>query len=149
MRSISINLVIVIVHMRLLELFSGTQSVGNVAREFGWEVVSLDLHDATINTDILDWEYAQLFEPGHFDVIWASPPCERFSALRRTWIGRHLRQFGDAPVTTELLDDDMIQNALPVLRRTEQIIDYFKRNVYFIENPRTGKMKDFSAPTAM
>ena len=40
--------------MKLLELFSGTGSVGKVAKELGYDVVSLDLKDANINTDILN-----------------------------------------------------------------------------------------------
>ena len=43
--------------MKLLELFSGTGSVGKVAKELGYDVVSLDLKDANINTDILNWNY--------------------------------------------------------------------------------------------
>ena len=48
--------------MRILELFSGTQSVGKVARELGWDVVSLDIEDykgkhaPTIKTDIMEWD---------------------------------------------------------------------------------------------
>ena len=41
--------------MKLLELFSGTGSVGKVAEELGFDVVLLDLKDANINTDILNW----------------------------------------------------------------------------------------------
>ena len=60
--------------MRLLELFSGAQSVGKVAREMGYEVVCLDRDmDADIKCNIMDWDYKAL-EPGTFDVIWASPP---------------------------------------------------------------------------
>ena len=133
--------------MRLLELFSGTHSVGNaVACIGGWVVVSLDVDaqsSPSITTDILEWDYKAEFPRGHFDVIWCSPPCERFSVLRRTWIGRKLKAFGDVPVTAEMLDDDMVRNGLPILRRAEEIIEYFQPNFYFIENPRTGKMKDY------
>ena len=43
--------------MKLLELFSGTGSVGRVAKRLGWEVISLDLKNADIATDILNWDF--------------------------------------------------------------------------------------------
>ena len=58
--------------MKLLELFSGTGSVGKVAIELGYDVVSLDLKDANINTDILNWNY-KVFKQNEFNIIWASP----------------------------------------------------------------------------
>ena len=64
--------------MRLLELFSGTGSVGRVARDLGFSVISLDLKNANINTDTLSWDYKQ-FGVSDFDVIWASPPCTEYS----------------------------------------------------------------------
>ena len=45
--------------MKLLELFSGTKSVGKVAEQLGYDVTSLDLKNADINTDILEWDYKQ------------------------------------------------------------------------------------------
>jgi len=129
--------------MRLLELFSGTKSVGKVAKELGYEVLSLDIDgNADININILEWDYKQ-YPVGYFDVIWASPPCNTFSCLRRSWIGRKLKYFGDVIVTAEMLDNDMVQVGVPILRRTEEIINYFNPNVYFMENPKTGKMKDY------
>ena len=44
-------------YMKLLELFSGTGSVGAVAKDLGYSVVSLDLKNADINCDILNWDY--------------------------------------------------------------------------------------------
>ena len=46
--------------MQLLELFSGTCSVGTVAKDRGWTVVSLDLKGADINCDILQWKYKNI-----------------------------------------------------------------------------------------
>ena len=60
--------------MNLLELFSGTKSVGTIAKSLGFNVISLDLKNADINTDILEWDYQQ-FDRNHFDFIWSSPPC--------------------------------------------------------------------------
>ena len=68
-----------IVHkFRGSDIFSGTGSVGKVAKTLpeGFEVISVDNNkkaNPTICTDILEWDYKQ-FEPGYFEVIWASPP---------------------------------------------------------------------------
>ena len=68
--------------MKLLELFSGTQSVGKVARELGFEVVCLDRDmEADIKCDIMDWDYT-VYEPGIFDVIGASPLCTEYSRAK-------------------------------------------------------------------
>ena len=68
--------------MRLLELFSGTGSVGKVAEELGIAVTSLDRGmPAHIQVDIMDWDYRS-YEPHHFDIIWASPPCTEYSRAK-------------------------------------------------------------------
>ncbi len=44
--------------MRLLELFSGTGSVGKVAKEMGYDVISVDRDmKATHQCDIMVWDY--------------------------------------------------------------------------------------------
>ena len=76
--------------MRLLELFSGTKSVGRAFEALGWEVTSLDTDATTrptICADIQEWDY-RTYPPGHFDFIWASPVCTEFStADRGRWLG--------------------------------------------------------------
>ena len=43
--------------MRLLELFSGTKSVSNIALELGLDVICLDRDmEADIRIDIMDWD---------------------------------------------------------------------------------------------
>jgi hypothetical protein len=128
--------------MKVLELFSGTGSVGKVCKELGWEVVSLDLKGADINTNILDWDYTQ-YAVGDFDIIWASPPCDTFSRLRLTWLGRKLKCHNGQVCTKELLQQDIDEIGLPILRKTEEIIDYFNPKLWFIENPQTGRMKEY------
>ena len=59
--------------MKLLELFSGTGSVGTVASALGWTVVSLDLKGADINCDILQWKY-KTYPVKYFDMIHAISP---------------------------------------------------------------------------
>ena len=100
--------------MKLLELFSGAKSVGKVATTLGYEVISLDLKDADINCDIIDWDYT-VYEPGYFDVIWASPPCDTFSTVKNTWVGRH-------GYTRESIQSDIDNIGLPILRKAEEII---------------------------
>ena len=129
--------------MKILELFSGSGSVGKVAKSLGYDVVSLDLKGADINIDIMDWKYADEFKPGEFSHVWSSPPCETFSNCRRSWIGRKTKYFGDKIITAEMLDEDMLNNGLPILNKTIEIIDYFKPTYWYIENPQTGRMKDF------
>ena len=97
----------------LLDLYAGTHSVSAVAQALGYNVVSLDLHGADINCDVLTWDYKS-YPPGYFDVIWASPPCETFSTVRRSNIGRN-------GYTHESLEKDMLERGVPILRRTEEI----------------------------
>ncbi len=67
--------------MRVLELFSGTGSVGNVGRRLGCDVISLDWDlPEDIRMDILDWNYASSVTVFH--VIWASPPCAGYSVAK-------------------------------------------------------------------
>ena len=63
----------------------GTKSVGTIAAKLGFNVISLDLKNADINTDILEWDYKQ-FDRNHFDFIWSSPPCTEYSKEKNTGI---------------------------------------------------------------
>ena len=107
--------------MKLLELFSGTGSIGKVAKKLHWQVVSLDLKNADINVDILEWDYRQ-YPSGYFDFVWASPPCIEYSIAKTTGIRK-------------------IDEANKIVLKTLEIIEYFKPMVWFIENPQTGLLK--------
>lgn len=111
--------------MRILELFSGTGSVGHAFELLGWRVTSLDiLPGATITSDILDWDYAAHAPEGFYDFIWASPPCTHYSIARTKAL---------TPRDFELADS--------IVNKTLEIIEYFNPTMWLIENPQTGYLK--------
>ena len=132
--------------MRILELFSGTQSVGKVARELGWDVVSLDIEDykgkhaPTITTDIMEWDYKKAYAPKHFDVVWASPPCVYYCRLQHINLNRKRKANGELWQQEDWERDKTSSDE--VVKRTLAIIDYFEPTTWFLENPQTGLLKD-------
>jgi hypothetical protein len=106
---------------RMLDLFSGTGSVGQVYKDRGWEVITLDMdpkHGADIREDVLTWRYTQ-YPPGYFHTIAAGIPCTEFSQALTTR-PRDMEK-GDA----------LAQKALEIIR-------YFQPQRWFMENPRNG-----------
>ena len=133
--------------LRLLELFSGTGSVGKVGKKEGYKVTSVDMNrkaKPTFCTDILKWDYKQ-FPRGHFDMIWASPPCDTFSHLLVTHIGKPCKKKGyEGRVWShDLIVERQEQIGLPILNKVKEIIEYFQPKHFFIENPQTGRMKNY------
>lgn len=107
--------------LRLLELFSGTGSVGKPWREKGHEVISVDMdgrYHPTFQEDILSWSYCKCEVP---DVIWASPPCDQYARCRTR--AKTPRNFA--------LADSLVAKAL-------EIIQYFQKLnpdlIWFLEN---------------
>ena len=108
--------------MKVLELFSGTGSVGKCCKAIGWEVVSVDLLlPADHQCDILEFDYKQ-YDKNEFDIIWASPPCTEYSIAKT----RGIRD---------------IDNSNKIVLKTIEIINYFDCKYWFIENPQTGLLK--------
>lgn len=107
--------------LRILDLCCGTKSMTRAIRRMfpNAKIITLDIDPKfapTILADIREWKVQAEFPPGHFDIIWASPPCTEYS-LAKT-IG--LRDFATA---------DSIVTA--VLR----VITYLNPKVWFLENP--------------
>ena len=104
--------------MKLLELFSGTGSVGTVAKDMGWTVVSLDLKGADINCDILQWKYKK-YPVKYFDFIWSSPPCIEYSIAKQTGVRK-------------------IEEANKIVIKTLEIIKYLSPEFGLWKIPKQG-----------
>jgi len=112
--------------MKVLELFSGTGSVGKCCNQLGWDVVSVDmLLPADHQIDIMKFNYKQ-YDKKEFDIIWASPPCTEYSAMNNC--------------RPEKKPD--IEGANKLVLKTLEIIEYFDSYWWFIENPQTGTLKN-------
>ena len=140
--------------MNLLELFSGTHSIGKVAAQKGYKVYSLDrdLGDKCpfdsgyksykhFKEDIFKFDYKQ-FPKKYFKVITASPVCLWWSNLRNTSIGRKLKGM-DRPLTMEDINNDIEKFGIPMVDKIFEIIEYLEPDYWWIENPQTGKMKNY------
>ena len=124
--------------IKVLELFSGTGSVGKCCNQLGWESVSVDMIlPADHQVDIMDFDYKQ-YPKDYFDIVWASPPCTNYSKLQDGWLGRMRK--GEI-YTKEIQEKEMNEDDKLVLK-TFEIIDYFNPEYWFVENPASSKMKD-------
>lgn len=109
--------------MKTLELFSGTQSFSSGVRRAHRraQTVTVDMsprYKPTFTADVRAFDYKQ-FPRGHFDIIWASPPCTEYSCAKT--VGKRDLSGADA-----------------LVRRTWQIIKHLAPRVWIIENVGTG-----------
>jgi len=81
----------------------------------------------------------------YFDLITASPVCLWWSVLRNTWIGRKLKDHGNKIITREILQEDIDKLGKPMVDKVFQIIEYFNPKYWIIENPQSGRMKEYIA----
>ena len=90
-------------NLKVLDLFSGTQSIAKQFRKRGHNTYTIEL-DKTHEgidwyEDIMNIEAKDIVERfGHPDVIWASPPCEKFSVAA---IGKHWIKGTNTPKTED------------------------------------------------
>jgi len=139
-------------YMRLLELFSGTHSVGKAAKDLDIEVVSLDkdlgahndgyTSSNHIQEDIMTWDY-KVYDRNHFDIISASPVCMWWSQARMSWIGRKLKAHNGEIFTHELKEKDIDTYGKPMVDKVFEIIEYFNPPCWWIENPKSSSMRHY------
>tara|TARA_R110001592_G_scaffold208797_1_gene459826 strand:+ start:2516 stop:3190 length:675 start_codon:yes stop_codon:yes gene_type:complete len=126
--------------MNVLELFSGTGSVGKCCKELGWDVVSVDMEkkfNPTHLCNIMEFDYKQ-YPKNHFDIVWGSPPCTNYSQLKKCWFGRMLK---DGTIYSKELNNKDMDESDKIVLKTFEIIDYFNCEYWFVENPLSS-LKD-------
>lgn len=121
--------------MKLIELFAGSCTVTNVAKEIGFETFTTDIHPfegIDLVKNILDVSPSDFpFIP---DIVWASPPCTFFSVAS---IGKHWHK-NHMPKTAEaVLGMDIVTHTLKLVSAMQVLNPNL---IYFIENPR-GKLR--------
>ena len=110
----------------LLELFSGTGSIGKAFKARGWEVFSVDIDPAakpTLVADVLSLELEKDLPP-HVDAIWASPPCTHYSSAR-----------------TKARTPRDLEGSDALVRKVLDIFKHYGEPDWFMENPHSGLMK--------
>ena len=119
--------------MRILELFSGSGSLGKAARERGHDVVSLDIapcgdYTPDFLADILEFDYT-IWHRGYFDLIWCSIPCEKFSVASARVFSADERQA-------------RAEEGSIIAHRTREIIDHLQSGStkVAIENPASSAL---------
>lgn len=126
--------------MKILELFSGTRSIGRAFESKGHEVYSID-YDTQFEADWyqdIEFVTAQdiLERFGKPDVIWASPDCTSYSVAA---ISKHRRKNQE----TGSLDpvSDYAKKCDRVNQNMMKMIEELNPTYWFIENPRGGMRK--------
>jgi hypothetical protein len=134
--------------MKILELYSGTQSIGKEFRLKGHEVLSVELNDIftsdewkleQLTMDIADLTKEIVLELlGKPDVIWASPMCTTYSMAASGANNRIKLTDGFLyPLSNKAQLHDVS------LIRTLILIDQLSPTYYFIENPRAGMRNSY------
>lgn len=109
--------------MNVLDLFSGLGGWSTPFAERGHEVVTVDIEErfgCTYTADVLKWE-----PEGEFDIVLASPPCEKFSilAIGKAWLPGYVPQH------------DGTRLAIRLVERTVELIDQIRPRFWVVENP--------------
>lgn len=126
--------------MKVLELFSGTRSIGRAFEAAGHDVFSVDYDTqftADLHADIEGLTADEVLDMfGKPDVIWASPDCTTYSVAA---ISKHRRKNDK----TGSLDhvSEYARKCDRVNKNVLRLIRELKPRYWFIENPRGGLRK--------
>jgi site-specific DNA-cytosine methylase len=119
--------------MKMLDLFSGTQSVSRIFRENGWETYTIEIDkrhkDIDWYSDIMNITAKDILDRfGRPDVIWASPPCDTYTIVAI----HHHRKYEDGVIVPT---SDKARMSDELIKHTLNLINELQPKFYFIENP--------------
>ena len=127
--------------MKVLELFSGTRSVGKAFERRGHDVFSVEWDeqfDADMHEDVENLTAKTVLrEFGEPDVIWASPDCTTFSVAA---ISHHRDKDDNTGTLTPR--SEYAKKCDRVDLQMVRLIRDLRPKLYFIENPRGGVQED-------
>lgn len=111
--------------MFMIELFSGSGIMADSFKRCGFDVCTFDNEpkfNPDVCKDVMDMTFDDVADA---NVIWASPPCQKFSVAV---IGKNWKDGKPRNKETE--------QALDVVNQTIQLIALSNPDFWFIENPR-------------
>lgn len=134
---------IVMATYRMLDLFSGNGGASSAMRNDNkWEVITLDIDSKfgpDIVADIRDMTPDDFRKYGDIDLIWASPPCTRFS------IAQQPSSFYYSGKTIMPYYGDSVE-AIDIVYHTLWLIGHTNPRYWFLENPRGWLRKIIGKP---
>lgn len=116
--------------MKVLDLFSGLGGWSQAFKDRGHYVVTVDIEPSfnpTICADVMTLTPKDFKKYGQFDIILASPPCNRFS-MARVW--ENWSKVTKRPKNKETLE------AIDLIAHTLWLIMSLKPRWWILENPR-------------
>jgi len=130
--------------MKLLEIFCGTKSISKIFEKNGWKTYTIDVnqkYNPTECIDILDFDYTK-FDKNYFNHLHFSPDCTYMSQNQQTWYYRLKGRGKNQYLFTPEIHNKKLKNTDLLLNKIKEIIDYFNKSTFTIENPYHNKFNN-------
>lgn len=126
--------------MKTVEFFCGTKSFSRIAEKRGHQIHTIDIDpkfSPHLVIDILNFEISMLPKEFQYpDMVWFSPPCEKFSHANRS-------RFKNTDLMNQYKID--LQHSISMVKKSLFLIENFSKNnsnlLWVLENPQTGTLK--------